>query len=65
MTYSVVVNDNISSVIHTDLEGAQRIICLDVAEGYADRVARLLNLTSNQNWRGKFDNRQEKEIDLS
>lgn len=65
MTYSVVVNDNISSIIHTDPEGAQRVICLDVAEGYANQLAKLLNLTSGNQWGTLFDDRQMKEIKFS
>lgn len=65
MTYSVVTNDNISSIIHTDPEGAQRVICLAVAEDYADQLARLLNLTSGSQWGTLFDDRQMKEIKLS
>jgi hypothetical protein len=79
MTYSVVVNDNISSVIHTDTEGAQQVIALDVTEGYADKIAYLLNLTDgdvdqvahllrltdNNAWGRQFDDRQMKEIKFS
>ena len=65
MTYSVVVNDGISSIIHTDPDGAQRIICLDVAEGYADQLAKLLNLTSGSQWGTLFDDRQMQEIKFS
>lgn len=79
MTYSVVVNDGISSVIHTDLEGAQQVVCLDVAEGYADKIAYLLNLTNgdvdeivrllrltdNNAWGREFDDRQMQEIKFS
>lgn len=65
MTYSVVVNDNIRSVIHTDLDGAQQVICLDVAEGYADDIAHLLNLTKVKAWQAAFDVRQMKEIEFS
>jgi hypothetical protein len=38
------MTEGVCSVIHTDAEGAQRVIALDVAEGYADLFARILNL---------------------
>lgn len=68
MTYSVVVTDNIRSIVHTDPDGAQQVICLDVAEGYADQITKLLNLTKKTEsnlWLSSFDERQLKEIKLS
>lgn len=65
MTYSVVVTDNIRSVIHTDPEGAQQVIALDVTEGYAEGYARFLNLTKDNAWLSRFDARQLQEIKFS
>lgn len=65
MTYSVVVTDGIFSVIHTDPEGAQQVIALDVTSGYADKIAYLLNLTDSNAWATRFDDRQMQEIKFS
>lgn len=65
MTYSVIATDGISSVIHTDPEGVQRVVALDVASEYADKIAYLLNLTDSNAWATRFDDRQMQEIKLS
>jgi hypothetical protein len=65
MTYSVVATDNIRSVIHTDPDGMQRVIALDVSKAYADKIAYLLNLTNSNAWGRQFDDRQMQEIKFS
>lgn len=60
MTYSVIVNDNIYSIILTEPDG-QRAICLDVAEDHAGKIAKLLNLTKGSEARSSvFDEYREK-----
>lgn len=63
MTYSVVVNDNICSIILTEPDG-QRTICLDVAEDHADRIARLLNLTKGSETKQSVFEACREEVEL-
>lgn len=64
MTYSVVVNDNIHSIILTDPAGAQRVICLDVAEDHADKITKLLNLTKGSEAKQSIFDKQQEKVEL-